>query len=196
MIGGALCATKRLQLSRHVCVTILGLIAFLVTTNLKAQPYPVPPTWGGDFLSRPRLTGDWGGLRDDLAKKGVVLDVDLLLTPQVNMSGGRSVGGNFWGNLDYTLNLDTQKMGLWPGGFFKFQADTGFGSNTFSDIGAVVPANTAALLPGLNERTTALTNATLTQFFSPQFGVALGKINTLDTKTPSRCTTMPRSRRG
>src|SRR5262249_26104259 len=57
---------------------------------------------------------------------------------------------------------------------------TGFGSNIFHDVGAIVPVNTAALLPGINDRTTALTNATLMQFFSPKFGIAVGKINTLD----------------
>src|ERR1700687_6026187 len=92
-------------------------VAMLVPPNpARSQPYDVPATWGGDILSRPRLTGDWGGLRDELGKKGVVVDVDLLLTPQVVMSGGRSIGGDFWGNADYTLNLDTQKLGLWPGG--------------------------------------------------------------------------------
>jgi porin len=96
------------------------------------------------------------------------------------VSGGRNTGSNFWGNLDYTLNLDTQKLGWWPGGFFKFQGDTGLGSNIFKDSGALVPVNTAALLPGVNDRTTALMNATLTQFLSPQFAVFLGKINTLD----------------
>jgi porin len=159
---------------------LVGLAALVVATAANAQPYPVPPTWGGDIYSRPRLTGDWDGLRDELGKKGVVLDVDLLLTPQANMGGGRSIGGNFWGNVDYTLNIDTQKLGLWPGGFFKFQADTGFGSNIFQDVGAIVPVNTAALLPGINNRTTALTNATLMQFLSPQFGLVAGKINTLD----------------
>src|SRR5205814_2306466 len=131
---------------------LVGLAALAAPTSIGAQPYPVPPTWGGDLLSRPRLTGDWGGLRDDLGKQGVVFDVDLLLTPQVNMSGGRSIGGNLWGNVDYTLNLDTQKLGLWPGGFVKFQADTGFGSNVLRDVGALVPVNTAALLPGVNDR--------------------------------------------
>jgi porin len=159
---------------------LAGLAMLVAPNGARAQPYPVPPTWGGDIFSRPRLTGDWGGLRDDLGKKGVVFDVDLLMTPQVNMSGGRSIGGNFWGNLDYTLNIDTQKLGLWPGGFLKFQADTGFGSNVFKDVGALVPVNTAALLPGVNDRTTALMNATLTQFLSPQFAVFAGKINTLD----------------
>ena len=159
---------------------LVGAAMLVAPTTTRAQPYPVPPTWGGDIFSRPRLTGDWGGLRDDLGKKGIVLDVDLLMTPQVNMSGGRSIGGNLWGNVDYTLNIDTQKLGLWPGGFLKFQADTGFGSNIFKDSSALVPVNTAALLPGVNDRTTALVDATLTQFLSPQFAVFAGKINTLD----------------
>jgi porin len=158
-----------------------GFLGCLLLPSLaRAQPYPTPDTWGGDIWSRPRLTGDWDGLRDDLAKMGIVLDVDLLATPQDVASGGRSTGANFWGNLDYTLNLDTQKMGLWPGGFFKFEGDTGFGSNVFRDSGTIVPVNTAALLPAPDDRTSALTNATFTQFLSPQFGVFAGKINFLD----------------
>jgi porin len=165
---------------RRTAWLLLVGIALLCSHIAAAQPYPVPPTWGGDLLSRPRLTGDWGGVRDDLAKQGVVLDLDLLLTPQSVFSGGRNDSGSFWGNAEYTLNLDTQKMGLWPGGFFKFQAITGFGSNAFSDSGAIVPTNTAALFPGNDVRTTSLTNATITQFLSPQFGLFLGKINTVD----------------
>jgi porin len=126
------------------------------------------------------LTGDWGGWRDELGQKGIVFDVDLLMTPQVVTSGGRSTGGDFWGNLDYTLYVDTQKLGLWPGGFFKFSADTGFGSNAFGDAGAIVPVNTAALLPAPDDRTTVLTNATLTQFLSAKFGLTTGKFNLLD----------------
>ena len=43
-----------------------------------------------------------------------MFDVDLLMTPQAVLSGGRNTGGDFWGNVDYTLNVDTQKLGLWP----------------------------------------------------------------------------------
>jgi porin len=159
---------------------LVGLAFVILSHPARAQLVDVPATWGGDLLSRPRLTGDWGGWRDELGKKGIVFDVDLLMTPQVVMSGGRNTGGDFWGNVDYTLNVDTQKLGLWPGGFFKFSADTGFGSNVFGDAGTIVPVNTAALLPAPDDRTTALTNATLTQFLSPQFGVVAGKFNMLD----------------
>jgi porin len=161
-------------------IFLVGLVVLFAPNCARAQLVDVPDTWGGDIWSRPRLTDDWGGLRDDLAKMGLIFDIDLLTTPQDVVSGGRSTGGGFWGNIDYTLNLDTQKLGLWPGGSFKFQADTGFGSNVFKDAGTVVPVNTAALIPGINDRTTALMNATLTQFFSPQFGLFAGKINMLD----------------
>ncbi len=158
--------------------TALALLAGGVAP-VRAQPYAVPPTWGGDFWSRPRLTGDWGGLRDEMGKKGIVLDVDVLTTPMDVLSGGRSTGGETWGNVDYTLNVDTEKLGLWPGGFFMVQADTGFGTDIFADSGALVPVNTAALFPAPNDRTTALTNATFMQFLSEQFGLVIGKFNTL-----------------
>ena len=37
----------------------------------------------------------------------MVLDADLLLTPQGVISGGQETGGEFWGNAEYTLNVDT-----------------------------------------------------------------------------------------
>ena len=183
-------------------IFLAGLIMLVAPDSARTQPYEVPETWGGDIWSRPRLTGDWGGLRDDLAKMGVEFDINLLATPQDVVSGGRTTGGGLWGNIDYTLNIDTQKLGLWPGVFFKFRADTGFGSNVFHNAGTIVPVNTAALIPGINDRTTALMNATLTQFFSPQFGLFAGKINMLDsavtefygdyrTNSKTRCSTFP-----
>jgi len=158
----------------------VGLALLVAPAPASAQLVEVPPTWGGDFWSRPRLTGDWGGLRDTLGRLGVVFDADLLLTPQDVMSGGRSTGGEFWGNADYTLNLDTDKLGLWPGGFIKISADTGFGNNVIRDSGGIVPVNTAALEPANGDQTTALTTATLTQFLSTKFGVFAGKINLVD----------------
>ncbi len=159
--------------------TLCGLAFTLSPTRAGAQPYAVPPTWGGDFWSRPRLTGDWGGLRDELGAKGVVLDVDVLATPMDVLSGGKSTGGNAWGNVDYTLNVDTQKLGLWPGGFFKVSVDTSFGT-AVNNSGAIIPVNAATLIPAPNDRATTLMNATFMQFLSTKFGVLLGKINMLD----------------
>jgi porin len=130
---------------RFVWIALLGLL-LLVPAVAVAQPYDVPPTWGGDLWSRPRLTGSWFGLRDELGKKGVVFDVDLLLTPQSVMTGGHDTGSEFWGNADYTLNVDTGKLGLWPGGFLKVSADSGFGRNVLVESGSIVRALSRAIL--------------------------------------------------
>ncbi len=173
------CATRVSSSIALISVLLIGLALTLYARPAGAQPYPVPPTWGGDLESRPRLTGDWGGLRDELGKKGVVFDVDLLATPLDVVSGGRSTGSDTWSNVDYTLNVDTDKLGLWPGGFLMVSVDTGFGNNIFSKAGAIVPVNTAALFPAPNDQTTVLTNATFMQFLSEKFGLVIGKFNTL-----------------
>jgi porin len=162
-------------------VILLALVLLGAASSVDAQPLDVPDTWGGDFWSRPRLTGSWGGLRDELGQKGVVLDLDLLLTPQAVLSGGRDTDGELWGNADYTLNVDTGKLGLWPGGFLKVYAASTFGESLFPDTGALVPANTAWLYPEANEPNTGLLNATFMQFLHPKVGLLAGKIFTLDT---------------
>jgi porin len=164
---------------KSVSMVLLGL-TLLAAGVASAQPVDVPPTWGGDFWDRPRLTGSWWGLRDELGKKGVVFDVDVLLSPQGVLTGGKDTGWDFWGNADYTLNIDTGKLGLWPGGFFKFYADTSFGDSVAPRTGAIVPVNTWLLLPKSNDPTTALMSATFTQFLSPKFGLIAGKIFTFD----------------
>ena len=121
----------RLHISMHraTCAwaLVLGLVVLLMAGPASAQPVDIPATWGGDLWSRPRLTGSWGGLRDALGKKGVVLDLDLLQLPQVVASGGRDEVARYFGLAEYTLNVDTQKLGLWPGGFLRVQGMSGFG---------------------------------------------------------------------
>jgi porin len=142
-----------------------------------AQPVDVPPTWGGSFWDRPRLTGSWFGFRDDLGKKGVVLDVDLLQIPQGVITGGTDDVAKYGGMAEYTLNVDTQKLGLWPGGFFNIMAMTGFGENVNTASGALLAANVVALLPQPEkENFTGLMNLSYMQFFSKQFGVVVGKL--------------------
>ncbi|MCQ8102593.1 carbohydrate porin [Methylomonas sp. SURF-2] len=143
-------------------------------------PVEVPETWGGDLASRQRLSGDWGGVRDEMGKKGVVLDAKMLLLPGGIATGGRNTGADFWGSVDYSLNLDTDKMGLWPGGFFKFQGISSFGNTLYNEAGAMVPTNMSSLHPSFNQPSSGLMQASYTQFLSEQFGVTMGKMNLLD----------------
>ena len=162
-----------------VGAALLVSILLAVTAGARAQPVDVPPTWGGSFWDRPRLTGSWFGLRDELGKKGVVIDVDLLLAPQGVASGGASTGAEFWGNAEYTLNVDTQKLGLWPGGFLNVNAITGFGDTVNRASGALLPPNLGTFLPAFGDEGTGLMNLTFMQFLSPTFGIVVGKVNTL-----------------
>jgi porin len=172
-------------LTRHA-VPLLPLIALVVLAiagPASAQPVAVPETYGGDLWSRPRLTGSWGGLRDQMAQKGVSLDVDVILAPQGVASGGRDTGAEFWGNAEYTLGVDTGKLGLWPGGFLNVYAISGFGDPVNRNSAAVLPVNTATLLPAFGEQGTGLMNLTFMQFLSEKFGFFLGKVNTLSGDT-------------
>src|SRR5262249_18755426 len=128
-------------------VMVVGLVMLALALPVAAQAVDIPATWGGDFWSRPRLTGSWGGLRDELGQKGVVLDVDLLQTLQGVASGGRNEVATYWGTAEYTLNVDTQKLGLWPGGFLRVQGLSSFGQNINNASGALISPNLASLLP-------------------------------------------------
>lgn len=167
---------------RDATLALLGLILLMGPGTSASQlgPVNIPPTWGGDLSSRPRLSGNWGEMRDELGKKGVVFDVDTLMLPQGVVTGGNNTTGKFWGTASYTLNLDTSKMGFWPGGFFKIEGVSSFGNTLYSDVGAVVPTNVSTLYPGFLQADSGLMGATFTQFFSPKLGVFMGKNNLFD----------------
>src|SRR5262249_48053436 len=143
------CAVRR---SAVLLITATGALAFCLMVlatvgGASAQPVDVPPTWGGSFWDRPRLTGSWFGLRDEFGKKGVVLDVDLLQIPQGVITGGTEDVAKYGGLAEYTLNVDTQKLGLLPGGFFKIMGMTNFGQSVDKASGATVPVNITSILP-------------------------------------------------
>src|SRR5262245_4613602 len=163
-----------------VLLLALGLIAVAAALPPAARAqFDGPEKYGGDLLSRPRLTGDWGGFRDEMAKRGVFLDVDMLQILQGVGSGGNRNNVSYWGEADYTLTVDTQKLGLWPGGFFQVQALSTYGTTANRDAGVLLPLSTSFLYPAPDDPGTALLNLTFTQFLAPWVGLYGGKINTL-----------------
>jgi len=170
---------RRGQGSLGALAVAVFLAALGPAASATAQPVDIPPTWGGSFWDRPRLTGDWFGLRDEMGKKGIVVDIDLLQVPQGVMTGGRDTVAEYSGLAEYTLNVDTQKLGLWPGGFLNVMGMTNFGDNVNNASGAFIPPNMVSLLPQPADTTSALMNLSFMQFLSPKFGIAVGKLYTL-----------------
>lgn len=136
--------------------------------------------FGGPLGERAKLTGDWGGFRDSLAEHGVTLDVSNANYYQGITSGGREQTFKFGGRLDYFLDIDGQKAGLWQGLLINLHGETVYADSVNALTGALLPVNMGRLFPEPFGTVTALTGVKLTQALSEHFAVFGGKINTLD----------------
>ena len=96
--------------------------------------------------------------------------------------GGLENAVGYWGSVDYRLDVDTGKLGLWPGGFLNVHAMSSYGTSVNAQAGALVPVNGAALFPAvaIDQPTTALMKLTFTQFLTPWLGLFIGKIDGLE----------------
>jgi porin len=134
-----------------------------------AQPY------SGDFLTRSTLTGDWLGLRNDLAAKGVTFDPNVTQIGQGVVGGGKNGSWEYGGRGDLTGNLDTQKLGLWPGGFLQVELEGNWNESVNFKVGSLVPVNTNQLFPLPLGNNVALPALNFAQFVSHYAGVVAGK---------------------
>src|SRR5262245_43143399 len=70
-----------------------GVLLFDETPAEQAIPRLVPVVdYSGDIWKRPALTGDWGGLRNQLSEKGFRVDFSITQIYQRNVSGGLDNG--------------------------------------------------------------------------------------------------------
>ncbi len=90
----------------------------------------------GGWLTWPKMTGDWGGARTGLAEHGIDIDLRLTQFYQGVASGGANTNFAYGGKLDYILNIDGKKLGLWNGLLVTMHAETQFGESINGDVGA------------------------------------------------------------
>lgn len=144
--------------------------------------YELPPAspFAGSLFERPKLTGNWLGLRDGLALNGIALDVSSTNFYQGVASGGINETFEYAGRGDYYLNVDGQKAGLWAGSFLTLHGETRWGDTINNATGAIMPANVGMLFPKPTGTATALTGVKFTQALSENFVVFGGKLNQFD----------------
>jgi porin len=160
-------------------VTAIFLLAIFLSKVVWAGEAPPPAVpYSGDFWSRSTLTGDWGGLRNELAQKGITFDVNITQIGQGVVNGGKSGVWQYGGRGDIVFNADSQKLGLWPGGFLNMEAEGNWASSVNQNTGALMPVNSSQVLPlpGQNFDLPALN---FTQFLSPYAGLTIGKYATI-----------------
>ena len=149
------------------------------STATAPPPAYVSP-FAGSFWERPVLLGDLGGVRDEMAADGFLLNVSSTQFYQGVAAGGTQQEFNFSGRLDYYGTVDGEKAGLWKGFFVFLHGETRYGPTINSDTGALMPANTAEVFPIPGQTVTALTGVKFMQALSEDFLVFAGKINLLD----------------
>jgi porin len=135
-------------------------------------------SYSGDFWSRSTMTGDWGGTRNEWAAKGIKFDIDLTQIGQSVISGGKNQGWEYTGRGNISLNINTEKLGLWPGGFFSVEFEGNYNRPINLDPGAIMPVNSSQLFPTPGVRELNVPQVKFTQFLSHYFGVTLGKLDT------------------
>jgi porin len=141
---------------------------------------PTLPDYSGGLWKRSFLTGDWGGERTKLAEQGILFDLTVTQNGQGNAHGGKNTNGAFeyGGAADYTLRLDTARMGLWPGGLLTLHGETQMGRSTNGNVGSLAPSNFKSLLPFPGDPgITTLSEFYITQALSEKLVLIAGKID-------------------
>jgi porin len=139
--------------------------------------------YSGNFWTRSTLTGDWGGLRNDLAAKGITFDMSLTQVYQGVVNGGIKETWRYGDRGNLTINVDTQKLGLWPGGFLMVEVEGNFAQCVNNKTGTIMPVNSNQVYPmmaspGSNDGDNLNVPAVMfAQFFSPYTAVFFGKID-------------------
>ncbi len=141
------------------------------------------PDYSGDLRTRPALTGDWGGLRQQWAEKGVTFRFNWYQAVQGIVDGGSDNRWAYGTNLDLYADLDLDRMGVIPGGLVAFRAQSRFGESVNGNTGLLLPVNTYSSFPFTDPPDEnvpfSITELNYTQFLSEQFALLVGKITTM-----------------
>jgi porin len=139
--------------------------------------------YSGDWATRPALSGDWGGMRQRLADRGLTFEIEWFQAGQGVVDGGLEERGAYVTNLDYYLKLDLMRMGVLPGALISARGQSRLGDTVNADTGLLLPVNTYSYFPFTesidDDVPIALTELNYLQFLTDEFGLLMGKITTM-----------------
>ncbi len=142
------------------------------------------PEFGGSWLDRAYLTGDWGGARDALAEAGIQFDLEWMQYVQGVSHGGLDTGTEYGGTVSTRLKLDLMRMGVMPGALVDVRALSRYENFIGARSGQVLPVNANGIAPltspPYDDIFVAVTNLTYTQYLSESVAAYVGKIDLLD----------------
>lgn len=163
---------------KHPIPLIFAALLLVIILESQAGATEETKDYAGSLGTREALTGGWGEARNDLAEKGVTFDLNLTQIGQGITSGGKDTGWEYGGRGDLVVTMDTQKLGLWPGGLLTVEVEGNFGNDVNTRTGAMMEVNANQTFPAADTSTVAIPEVMLTQFFSEKTGVVIGKVET------------------
>jgi porin len=164
------------RMTKVLGVMVLAAVLLGLGVELTLAEAPSAPSYSGDLWNRSTLTGDWFGVRNDLAAKGITFNMSLTQVYQGIVSGGKDETWKYGGRGDLTFNLDTHKLGLWPGGHFTVGVEGNFTDSVNGLTGALNPVNTNQIFPMPTGDNLNVPNVSFMQIFSPYAAVMVGKL--------------------
>ena len=110
---------KKSHLKRHILILLLA-NALACVNGAVAEG---TPDWNATTL-----TGDWGGVRSKLYKKGVSLEITHKSDVMATVSGGIKSGAAWMGNSEAKIDVDLEKLAGWNGTTAHFHVHNQLGS--------------------------------------------------------------------
>jgi porin len=136
--------------------------------------WTLPAHADDDLWKRDKLTGDWGGARTELEKRGIDLSLVYIGEALDVASGGVSRGGTYEGRLDFTVTTDWEKLFGWTGAKAQvraFQIHNVGHLNAADRVGSIAdPSNIDAF------NTTRLFTAWFQQEFGKVASIRVGQL--------------------
>ena len=117
---------------------MFGLLLLAVLGAENAAPEEAKPTEPAPgYWYAFHLTGEWGGARTWLEEHGVSFDI--IYAAEVFANASQAEGGDnsaLSGHLDLAITLETEGLGLWPGGTFYAVGQTNHGLGINQRVGS------------------------------------------------------------
>jgi porin len=121
--------------------TLLALLAVAPQARAQHDGYV-------DFWHRDTLTGNWDGLRDELADQGITFSMTYTAELWGNVSGGIKRGAAYDGALLPEIDVDLEKLVGWTGASFSASMLQGHGPSIATGwVGNLMGASGTAVIP-------------------------------------------------
>lgn len=163
---------------------LAAILLSILSTSVIAQDIIPTPDWNS------KLFNDWGGARQSLAERGVIVELDATHTSQHVFNGGvkRSILGQEFDDTEHMVSseaiiqFDTNKAGLWPRGLFRLGLEFRTGDSVLNRSRALV--NNDAAFPAVSghsgDSVFVVNELSVMQFLSEKVGVVAGLLNTTE----------------